>query len=75
MVSLLAVETMVKISSSFACVALASRSCAFWIRNTIRNVMTVVDVFTTSCQVSEKSKKGPLMPHNRMNKVASPNAR
>ena len=37
-----------------------SRFCVFWIRNTIRNVMIVVPVLMTSCQVSLKPKNGPL---------------
>jgi len=32
-----------------------------WIRNTIKKVMTVVPVFITSCQVFEKSNKGPVI--------------
>lgn len=40
-------------SSSFACRALPSRFCEFWRTKTIRNVMIVVLVLITSCQVSE----------------------
>jgi uncharacterized protein len=40
-------------SSSLACRAVLSRFCDVWIRNTIRNVMTLVSVFITNCQVSE----------------------
>ena len=41
------------ISSSLACIAAPSRFCEFWMRNTIRKVTIVVEVFTTSCHVSE----------------------
>jgi hypothetical protein len=34
--------------------AVLSRFCDVWIRKTIRNVTTLVRVFITSCQVSEK---------------------
>src|SRR5262245_8648699 len=40
-------------------------------RNTIRKVIMVVAVLTTSCQVSEKWKKGPRMAHIRMLSRAS----
>ena len=40
--------------------AVPSRFWVFWIKNTIRKVMIVVDVFTASCHVSEKPKRGPL---------------
>jgi hypothetical protein len=48
--------------------AAPSRFCVFWIRNTIRNVMIVVDVFTTSCHVSENPKNGPVAAQNTMAK-------
>jgi hypothetical protein len=41
------------------CSAVLSRFCVFWIRNTIRNVIIVVPVLMTSCQVSEKLNAGP----------------
>jgi len=50
-------------SSSFRGNAVESRICVAWITNTIRNVRTVVPVFTTSCQVSEKWKSGPVANH------------
>ena len=40
-------------SSSLAWMAAPSRFWVFWIRNTIRKVMIVVEVLITSCQVSE----------------------
>src|SRR5262249_52900194 len=40
-----------------------SRFCEFWIRNTIRNVATLVQVFMTNCQESEYEKKGPVNSH------------
>jgi hypothetical protein len=46
----------------------------FWIRNTTRNVTTVVAVFTTSCQVSEKWNRGPLASHTITPRGASANA-
>src|SRR5215217_4720300 len=46
--------------------ALASRFCVLWMRNTIRNVTMVVLVLMTSCQVSLKPKRGPVMAHVRM---------
>ena len=49
-------------SSSFACSAVPSRFCVFWMRNTMRNVTMVVPVLMTSCHVSEKPKIGPLNP-------------
>ena len=42
------------ISFNFSWIASESLFCARWIRNTIRNVTTVVPVLITSCQVSEK---------------------
>ena len=47
-------------SSSFTGSPPVSRFCVFWIRNTIRNVMIVVPVLMTSCQVSLKPKSGPV---------------
>jgi hypothetical protein len=40
-----------------------SRFCEVWMRNTMRNVMTLVSVFITSCQVSENLKTGPVTSH------------
>lgn len=40
-------------SFSFNCTASDSLFCERWIRNTIRNVTTVVPVLMTSCHVSE----------------------
>src|ERR1041384_8240092 len=34
-----------------------------WIRNTIRKVTMVVPVLITSCHVSEKWNRGPVIPH------------
>ncbi len=51
------------ISSSFKCIAWASRFWVFWSKKTIRKVMIVVLVLMTSCQVSENLKIGPVMPH------------
>src|SRR5688572_2220251 len=60
-------------SSSLACMAAASRFWLFWIRKTIRKVMIVVAVFTTSCQVSEKPKIGPVAPQIRIRLTAAMN--
>ena len=38
---------------------------ARWMRNTIRKVTMVVPVLMTSCQVSEKSKTGPVTAQTR----------
>jgi hypothetical protein len=38
-------------SSHLSCVMRASRFCVFWIRNTMRNVTTVVPVLMTNCHV------------------------
>jgi hypothetical protein len=38
----------------------------FWIRNTIRNVMMVVLVFMTNCQVLLNLNSGPLVAQTRM---------
>lgn len=62
-------------SSSLICIASASRFCVFWMRNTIRNVMMVVPVLMTSCQVSLKSKRGPLRPQTTTTHRASMKAR
>jgi hypothetical protein len=43
-------------------------------RNTIRKVSTVVAVFTTSCQVSEKLKKGPETAQRTISPVERINA-
>jgi hypothetical protein len=40
--------------------AMASRFWVFWIKKTIRKVTIVVPVLMISCQVSEKSKIGPV---------------
>src|SRR5712671_3644393 len=53
-------------SSSFSWSAWVSRFCVFWITKTIRNVMIVVPVLTTSCQVSDQPKNGPVIPHRTM---------
>jgi hypothetical protein len=42
--------------------------------NTIRNVMIVVVVLMTSCQVSEKSKSGPVTAHTTIINPATRNA-
>jgi hypothetical protein len=46
--------------------ARASRFWVAWMTNTIRNVMTVVAVLTTSCQESEYAKSGPDTAHRTM---------
>src|SRR5688500_15491337 len=51
------------ISSSFTCIACASRFCVFWMRNTMRNVTIVVPVLMTSCHVSLKPNIGPVTLH------------
>jgi hypothetical protein len=61
-------------SSSLHCTASASRFCVLWIRNTIRNVTTVVPVLMTSCHVSLKAKSGPVMIQTRMTATARPKA-
>src|SRR5882724_1315020 len=58
-------------SSSLTCIASESRFCVFWIRNTIRNVMIVVPVLITSCQVSLKRNAGPKTAHAMTISVAS----
>lgn len=60
-------------SSSFACIAASSRFWLFWIRNTIRNVMMVVLVFTTSCQVPEHRNGGPQAAKKMIHVAASTN--
>ena len=50
--------------------ALLSRFCVFWIRNTIRKVTMVVPVLMTSCQVSEKPKSGPVTAQTTMMRQA-----
>src|SRR5215208_214078 len=46
--------------------AAPSLFCVFWIRNTIRNVMMVVLVFMTNCQVLLNPKCGPQVAQTRM---------
>ncbi len=58
-------------SSSLRCIANASRFWVFWIKKTMRKVMMVVVVLMTSCQVSEKSKMGPLTPQTTMSRSAA----
>src|SRR5213595_438761 len=50
-------------SSSLSCMALASRFCVFWIRNTISAGMIEQITLIVSCQVSEKRKAGPSSSH------------
>jgi uncharacterized membrane protein len=38
----------------------------FWVRNTMRNVMMVVLVFITNCQVSLNSNIGPVTAQTKM---------
>ena len=49
-------------SSKLICKASLSLFCVSWIRKTIRNVIIVVPVFITSCQVSLKLESGPVTP-------------
>jgi uncharacterized membrane protein len=60
-------------SSSFSCTAVLSLFCAFWIRNTIRNVTILLIVFMTSCQLSENPKIGPVINQAITNAAAKPN--
>jgi hypothetical protein len=52
-------------SSSFSCTAAPSLFCVFWMRNAIRNVMMVVPVFMTNCQVLLNPNSGPLVAQTR----------
>src|SRR5437016_188509 len=61
-------------SLSLRWMACASLFWARWMRNTIRKVTMVVLVLMTSCQVSEKAKKGPLTSQMMIESTASPNA-
>ena len=45
-----------------------------WIRKTIRKVMTVVAVLTTSCHESEYSNRDPVAPQRPMRARAMTNA-
>ncbi len=58
-------------SSILICSASVSRFWVFWMRKTMRKVTMVVEVLITSCQVSLKSKNGPLIAHNRINPRAT----
>ena len=58
-------------SSILICSASVSRFWVFWMRKTMRKVTMVVEVLITSCQVSLKSKSGPLIAHNRINPRAT----
>src|SRR5437667_11041189 len=58
-------------SSSFTWIASESRFCVLWMRNTIRNVITVVAVLMMSCQVSLKPKIGPVIAHAAITNTAS----
>src|SRR4051812_17592502 len=60
-------------SESFSCSAIVSRFWVFWIRNTIRNVMMVVEVLITSCQVSLKPNIGPLRAQTSTSAIATKN--
>jgi hypothetical protein len=40
----------------------------------MRKVTTVVPVFITSCQVSEKPKRGPVIAHTTITSIAVMNA-
>src|SRR5881275_345856 len=62
------------ISLSFRWMARASLFCARWMRKTIKKVTIVVPVLITSCQVSEKWKKGPVAIQTRITSVASAKA-
>ena len=61
-------------SSSLRCSAAESRFIVFWMRNTIRNVNTVVPVLITSCQVLENPKIGPETAHPTTMTIAAKNA-
>jgi hypothetical protein len=60
-------------ASSFACRASVSRFGVFCIRKTIRNVMIVVPVFITSCQVSVGPNMSPETPQTTINAIAPTN--
>ena len=57
-------------SSSLVCMAAVSRFWVFWIRKTIRNVMIVVEVLITSCQVSLNPNTGPSTAHSTTRALA-----
>jgi len=61
-------------SPSFTWIASESRFCVLWMRNTLRKVMIVVPVLTTSCQVSLKPKSGPVIAHATRIATAAANA-
>src|SRR3989442_6787072 len=58
-------------SSSFTWIASESRFCVLWMRNTMRNVITVVAVLMMSCQVSLKRKIGPVIAHAAITNTAT----
>ena len=58
-------------SSSFSCIAALSLFWVFWIRNTITNVMMVVAVFMTSCQVLSNPNIGPVAAQTRRMRTAA----
>ncbi len=51
-------------SLSLGCSTRKSLFRARWMRNTIRNVMMVVPVLMTSCQVSEYLNRGPVAAYS-----------
>ena len=61
-------------SLSLSWIASPSLFWVCWMRNTIRNVTMVVPVLMTSCQVSEKSKIGPVIAQTRTIPSASAKA-
>jgi hypothetical protein len=61
-------------SSNFNCIAVLSRFCVFWMRNTMRKVTMVVPVLITSCHVLLKPKSGPVIPQATMIATATRNA-
>jgi hypothetical protein len=48
-----------------------SRFCVLWIKNTIKNVIMVVPVLITSCQVSLNPNSGPVTAHNTIISTAA----
>src|SRR6188508_1870190 len=71
---LLAPSTAATSSFNLSCRARESLFCARWIRKTMMNVMMVVPVLMTSCQVSDQRKIGPLINQTMMVPAARQNA-
>ena len=60
-------------SSNFRCMAALSRFWVFWIKNTIKNVIIVVPVLITNCQVSENLQTGPVDAQTTTSSTADKN--